>query len=261
MRILITILAVFVSLPLALAIESHEITYTIEDDVIKANHLIEIENRTKMEIQLPEDSYYFTVLVDGKNTNYSLIQAEGYKILNIPLEEERNIEISYQTAAFLEKGEHSYFSGYVIPAKTDILSMHLILPEHALLARHVDSLNPPIIPKPSSVESNGRQIIITWKETEPSGAFSIFVAYEEKDSYSWTLLLWIFLITLGIIGFFYQKKYIKTKSRRKKKLQSRKAKEYEPKDDRGGEILEEKDTLEKKRKKLIMKSWMLLSLH
>ncbi|MFP4423967.1 MAG: hypothetical protein ACLFP2_01920 [Candidatus Woesearchaeota archaeon] len=75
MKFFFMLLAVFVCLPLALAIESHDITYTIENNLIKAEHLIEVENRTKLEIQIPEDAYYFTVLVNNKNINYSLVQA------------------------------------------------------------------------------------------------------------------------------------------------------------------------------------------
>ncbi|MFP4423968.1 MAG: helix-turn-helix transcriptional regulator [Candidatus Woesearchaeota archaeon] len=124
--------------------------------------------------------------------------------------------------------------------------MQLILPEKALLTRYVESLNSPISPKPFSVGTNGRQIIITWKETEPSGAFSIFVAYENKNSFPWILLLEIILIILGVIGFFYHKKKIRKElmKRKRKRLKTIKTKGIESKDDKEEELKEEKEIKE-----------------
>lgn len=206
MKKLAMIVALIMLAPSAYALETHDITYSIEDDSIKAQHLLHLENRSTLELQLPADAYYFTVLVDDKTVDYSLEKSNNYKILDIPIDERSDlIEISYQTSEFLDKGQVSYFSAYVIPIKTDVLSIRLSLPSKALLARPIDSMNPPIIPEPDSIDTDGRQIVITWKQHDPKQTFSIFSVYEEKGQFPWKLSLGALIIIISIAAYIYMR--------------------------------------------------------
>ncbi|MGM5482175.1 MAG: helix-turn-helix transcriptional regulator [Nanobdellota archaeon] len=215
MKIYLYILLFLFFPQLVLGMETHDISYSIDDDVINVKHALEIENRTELEFQLPEDAYFFSVSVDNKTVDYSLVQANTYKLLKIPLRQTNNkVRVLYSTSAFLDKGKNSYFSGYITPVKTDLLSIDLSLPRKALVARPVDSVNPPIMPKPFTINTNGRQIVITWKETNPKDTFSIFVAYEEENSFSWGSFLSATIIIVVFFGYVYFRK-TKIKSFRK----------------------------------------------
>lgn len=72
-----------------------------------------------------------------------------------------DVEVFYLTNSYLEKGRNSYFVAALrIIQSTKNLSVNLILPERALLARPLSALNPPVNPYPYFLDTTGRQITI-----------------------------------------------------------------------------------------------------
>ncbi len=179
-------------IPSALAIETHDITYTV-NDIVKVQHLLAGADESSVQLLVPEDAYNFDVVVDKKPAEFTLSRTDQHKQVVIPLSSgSHKVGVSYLTAAYLEKGRYSYFVGSLQTTQhTDTLSVYLTLPEGALLARPLTALNPPVNPLPVSVGTTGRQIMIKWLEEEvkPSDALSMFVIYEEKSGVLWYLVL------------------------------------------------------------------------
>ncbi|MFP4117530.1 MAG: helix-turn-helix transcriptional regulator [Candidatus Woesearchaeota archaeon] len=197
---------IFVMLvPAVLGIETHDVTYTI-NDVVGVRHLLTTSNESSIELFVPDDAYNFDVAVDDEPAEFNLSRTDDDKEVLIPLSpDSQEIEVSYLTGSFLEEGKHSYFVGSLRTAQyTDELSLDLILPETALLARPLSASSPPVSPSPVSVETGGRQITVKWIEQDmkPDEIFTMFVVYEDTGGVQWNLIL-ITLITIIFAGGFY----------------------------------------------------------
>lgn len=193
--------------PAVLGVETHDISYVIDEDIVKVQHTLATDE--SMHLLVPEDAYRFDVVVDRKPADFTLSRTDEYKQVSVPLSAgSHEIGISYLTSSFLEKGKHSYFAGTVRTTQTtDTLSVHLTLPEEALLARPLNSLNPPVNPHPSAVETTGRQIMIKWVEEniEPDDVFSMFVVFEEDVEILWYAVIGGMILVFGAALHFYAK--------------------------------------------------------
>ena len=201
-------LTILMLTPIVLSIDTHSVSYTIDDDVVKVKHTITTSN--SINLLIPEDAYNFEVFVNEKIGEFTLSRTENYKQILIPsLTDSKEIIIAYTTSSFLEKGKKSYFTGTIrTTQKTNKLSVYLILPEKAPLARPLNALNPPVSPKPLSVGTTGRQIIINWvkENVEPGDVFSMFVVYDGRNVNLWYFIIgFITLIIISGIIYFYKK--------------------------------------------------------
>ncbi len=208
MNKIIYLLVFLLFIPAVLGIETHDITYTIDNDIVKVQHILETDE--SLELLVPEDAYNFKVIVDKKASDFTLSRTDGHKQISVPLSTgSHKIEVSYLTASYLEKGKYAYFVGsFQTTQPTDKLSIYLEMPEEGLLARPLNALNPPVNPYPASVETTGRQITIKWAEEDVNAddVFSMFVVYEEERGIIWLAVIGIVVILIiGAVFYSYTK--------------------------------------------------------
>lgn len=208
MNKIIYLLVFLLSIPSVLGIETHEITYTLDNDIVKVEHVLASDDSVRLLV--PEDAYNFNVIVDKKASDFMLSRTDKHKQLTVPLSAgSHKIGVSYLTASYLEKGKHAYFAGsFQTTQPTDKLSIYLKMPEEALLARPLNALNPPVNPYPASVETTGRQITIKWVEEDVNAddVFSMFVVYEEERGIIWHVVIGVVIILIiGALLYFYIK--------------------------------------------------------
>lgn len=196
--------------PAVLSIDVHDVSYVIDNDIIKVQHNLTVNTLTDEPIKLlvPEDAYNFEVIVDKQPTSFTLSKLDEHKQVSIPLSRESHeIKINYLTSSFLENAKYSYFLGVIRTTHpTDVLTASLTLPETALLARPLNAFNPPISPSPFIIETTGRQITIKWAEenVEPKDIFSMFVVYDEdKSLFRYVLIGSIIILAFGLMFYFY----------------------------------------------------------
>ncbi len=206
---LIYLFILLLLIPAALGIEAHDISYTV-NDVVKVQHLLTTTDESSVQLLVPEDAYSFDIVVDKKPAEFTLSRTDQHKQAVIPLSSgSHKVGVSYLTASYLEKGRHSYFVGSLQTTQfTDMLSVYLILPDEALLARPLTALNPPVSPSPASVETTGRQIMIKWAEEDVTAddVFSMFVVYDEERGIIWLVVIGIVIILIiGAVLYFYTK--------------------------------------------------------
>ena len=140
--------------------------------------------------------------------------------------------------------EFDYSRNLGLPQAPDVLSYTVLLPPgYYLNPNHNLSMSPSIVPAPSNIGTNGRNIVISWVEKNPSLPKIYFVKYYnvgEIESLSETLgkelsegtVLWIIFVVLIIgvvLGFFINKQFekrsprsVNNKNSRNNKVENRK---------------------------------------
>lgn len=138
-------------------------------------------NKTPIRWKIPEDAYGFET-----SSDFDLERNENFKEITFY---NKTGKIKFKTSDILDKGDKNYFVIDFFPENID--DIELILPEKAFLSRPLDSINPPVSPSPERVYSDGRRIIIEWKN--PSNNH-LFVVYESENSF-----IWVYFVGIGIL--------------------------------------------------------------
>lgn len=83
MNKIISLLVFLILLPVVLGIETHNITYTIDKDLVQVQHLITTNESVKLIV--PEDAHDFNVLVNNHVADFDLLRIDRHKEIFIPL--------------------------------------------------------------------------------------------------------------------------------------------------------------------------------
>ena len=117
--------------------------------------------------------------------------------------------------------EYDYSRNLGLPQIPSVLTYSAILPVgYYLIPNHNTSMNPSIVPQPTSIDTNGKNIVIRWTENNPSLPKTYFVKYYrtgEIESASETIgkelgeptVWWMMLIVLiaGLAAGFFVSRY------------------------------------------------------
>ncbi len=211
MKRLIAILSLLwlISLPGAMAIGQHEVEYNVEGENVLVREQLSIDNRSEVNLFVPQDAYDIKTWVDGEPGVFRLGEQDGYRVITVDTEEHtQEVKVEYGTTVPVDRGRTSYFVyGFKASEQTELLKISLMLPEGAVLSRPLDSPTPPVNPFTEEVTTTGRRMIIRWEEEEVPGSevFSMFVSYEE-DRFNWLYLTPLLVLAIFLALFFYYRK-------------------------------------------------------
>ncbi|MCX8159062.1 MAG: hypothetical protein N3D20_02120 [Candidatus Pacearchaeota archaeon] len=190
--------------------------YSIEfnqiENKVLVTHNIDFDEEQSIIFQLPSD---FS----------SLSISKPYSLTNNELSfREKDIKISYITKSLIEPSSKGHYFITKIPFlfNFDKLTIKLILSEGHFVSENK------IFPKPSSIETDGKQIIIIWNVTNVSKDFDfpIFVSIESKNS----IIIWIvyvlFFVIICLVIYFVYDKYLKKTKKEKKSIQKEDIEKY-----------------------------------
>ncbi len=160
-------------------------------------------------LDLPKDADDIKVLIDDKekefsiNNNIAAINGTG-----------KNLTISYSSKEYIENAKKTYFTAEVISLLDEELKIKVILPESAVLEKSFKNRleEASVYPKPSRIETNGRNLIIAWNhDAGKNENFPLFIIYDIKN-FNYIYLIIILMVLIAIIYFATKKnKKIKNK--------------------------------------------------
>lgn len=217
---ILSFLLILIILPLANALEYKQEFYLQEkgtNTIITIDY--EKENNFNFYLDFPRDVEDIKVYFDDNEKKFEVRKSELNNFANI-FGKAAKVKIEYISNYYIEHSSKYYFTAEVNPAIKGKLEIKVILPESATLDKPYDekSLNS-IYPKPSKLETNGKNLIITWeKETESYDPFSLFLVYNYSN-FNYGII--ISLILLALITFFV------FKTIKKRKLKIKKVKIYD----------------------------------
>jgi DNA-binding MarR family transcriptional regulator len=217
---------------------------TYKAGVFEDKALIEINfgDVSNLEFKLPYDTRIFETNIK----EYEIIDLEDYKILKV--DKANNLEISYITNSVIDrtnKRNFFIFNNYF----GELESISLSLPEGAVLGDL-------IVPDPDEITTDGRRIILEWRDFSEEEIIVDYSFIKEKSN------LWIYLLIILIIAFllFYLYKSRKFKRqvktlKQKSKVAKKKSKEKRKKDITRNLFGEEKKIIEYLLNKKGHESW------
>ncbi len=167
-----------------------------------------LDSISDLELRIPKD---FTSL--EINSEYELEDFGNYKLIKINSAE--NLSISYITQFMVDKSKdrYSFVSRNYLNKPQEI---KLVLPESAVLLEEGI-----VSPEPDSTSSDGRSIILTWKNYNEK---QIVVDYEFVKKNNFVFYIIILIIILFFIGYLiFQRKIFKKRIEKiKNKVRKRK---------------------------------------
>ncbi len=191
-----------ITLPGVLAVESHEVEYSVENGNVLVRESI-VSKGGEASFFVPDDLYDIRTWSDGTSTSFTIDRQNNRRVITVDTDNTTDIELEYKTSELVDQGRTSYFvHGFRVKEPTEKVTIRLILPEKAVLPRPLDSLTPPVNPYPDEVTTTGRRMVFGWEEEDmqPDDVFSIFVSYQE-DSFNWIYLLPLIGL-VALTGFF-----------------------------------------------------------
>ncbi len=211
--VIIALVCIFSFLSIANALESAldnaEISaeYTIVEKTVIVK--ISFKNVSNLKLKIPYDSKAIEA-----NREYEIKSFENYKLIKVASAED--LVIKYITKSPIEISKDKYFFIIENPFK-EKADIRIYLPESAVLGE-----KKLIFPQPSRIWTDGRRIIIDWKNLEEE---NILVEYEfiEKGNYLFYVVLSI-LITFVIVLYNHEKKKLNSKIQQIKKKAKEKKK-------------------------------------
>jgi len=183
--------------------------------VININH--EQETRFNFYLDLPKDVKDAKIYLDNQENKFEVRQAELTNFVNV-YGKATNIKIEYSSSYYLDHSSKYYFTAEVNPVLDGDLIIKVILPEGATLDRlyHNDNQGS-VYPKPSKLETNGKNLIIIWEnKAESYKEFPMFLVYNYKN-FNYLILIVSLLMILVIV-------YLIFKTVKKRKLKIKKVK-------------------------------------
>ncbi len=190
-------------------IELYRTTFTVTDkDTVSLRSDIVLKDfNTTFILKLPDDAEGIQLSLNGQPMQEAIMPSGDIKIVKLEAKSEDEITLLYTSMMFLEKGKSNLFIAEVkTPYAADMLETEVILPERAVLAKKESSQSSSItassvLPKPESIDTDGRSIIITWKKSDVAAqdSISMMVFYDRQKS-SFFLILALSIAT--VLGFF-----------------------------------------------------------
>ncbi|MFW6310710.1 MAG: helix-turn-helix transcriptional regulator [Nanoarchaeota archaeon] len=195
MKKYLVILVLFFSI---FCVNASSLDYTIIDNKVLVE--INLDSVSNYELKLPYDYKALDI-----NTNYDIIDNK-LKIIKA-----ENVSIKYITKSHLEQAKDNSF--FIVKGSDSYTfnEINLNLPKEAILNQE-----PVIFPKNYELETNGRNIIIKWKEIPNS---EILVSYEVIQNTG--VFLYFFLILLLLILIYVLFNYYKNKKENKKQVKKK----------------------------------------
>lgn len=194
---ILTISVLIISLSLIGSVSAS--VYNIEinqvGDKLLAKHIISLDSENTIQINIPSDAS-------------SLSSKQDYSIENnVATITGKNIELSYLTQGALQKSDDGYYfvEDIKFNSNFDEATIKLILDTGYFLD------NEHIYPKPTKIETDGRQISVIWelKDTKQGSDIPIFLTIFSSSASS-SILIWaIILVLLIVVGYFLYKFYPK----------------------------------------------------
>jgi len=194
-------------------------------NVSASSHSIEIhqlENKALIKHSITLDKEQ-AILLELPNDFSSLSAKPLYSISGTTLILSGNpIEASYITKTLLESSEEGYHFITKIPFvfDADNLTIKLILDEGSYVYQDY------VFPKPSKIETNGINIILTWElnNVKEGNDFPIFVSIKSKKSSTSPYIPFVLLFALLIVIFYLVYKNFKKNRQKPKKTKPQKNK-------------------------------------
>lgn len=191
----IGILAVLLSLSVTAAeITSYALEYNLVADKAVAEITLHLDNfHSGWELPLPRDA----VAIDVPGRQFEVVETEEKAtVLRIGGEGLFNtLTVNYITDSVIEKTKDRFFILDLAGIEADERTITVKLPEKATLKYRLDSGQASIIPAPGQVQTDGKQIIISWTEQELAGVSSLLVIYSPLPRN----LGWIWLVA-GLVA-------------------------------------------------------------
>ena len=193
----VILVAVVIALSLVNTVQAS--IYNIDINQVGGNLLVKYtissDNENTIKINIPSDVTSFS-------------SKQSYSIENdIVTITGKDIELSYSTTDALQKSDDGYYLVDNIKFNSDFDSatVKLVLDTGYFLD------NEHIYPKPSKIETDGRQITVIWelKDIKKGSDVPIFLTIFSSSASS-SLLIWILiLVVLIVVGYFLYKFYLK----------------------------------------------------
>jgi hypothetical protein len=213
--ILIFVLLIIIILSLSVvSASSYNIKFNQVDGKLLVKHNIIFDSLQTISLPLPNDATSLSSAPQGAIADNNLTITG------------REIQVSYIAREDLEQSEKGYYFVTKIPLvfDADKVTIKLILSEGYFLSP--DNA----FPKPESITTDGKQIIVSWELTDIKKGtdFPVFVAIESKSQATITWIIWILaIITIAFIAYFVYDKYIKKRKAERKPKQKRREKQKE----------------------------------
>ena len=193
---------------------NYEQEFQVINKETNVNILINFDNKQDFNfyLDLPRDVNNVKVFLDNKENNFEVIKSEFGNIVNIK-GNAKEIKINYDSKSYIEQPNKNYFTAEITSLLDSELKIKVILPEGATLDKSFtqDFKETSIYPKPSKVETNGKNLIITWQyNTRKDENYPLFMIYNTKK-FNYIYFIIIFIILSILILFKFRRKQVKIK--------------------------------------------------
>lgn len=179
------------------------------DNILKETISITLENNNEsiFSIALPKDAYNIKVNDKTKELN------DGFLDLNMSCKS-CIFNVSYEIAGKIEIAnlfDRTYSRTLDFPESPKTLNYKILIPSGYLIGHQTESSEPIIVPKPTKISTNGKDILIRWTQEEPEFPIRYFIMYHlPKEKYAFfegvneelhEPVVWLFIIISAIIFF------------------------------------------------------------
>lgn len=213
MKISSYILIFLLSIQIVNAIEYKQEFYLQDKETnVKININYDKESNFDFYLDLPRDVSEIKVYFDDKEKKFQVRKAELINFVNI-FGQAKNIQINYNSEYYIEHSSKYYFTAEITPVISGNLEIKVILPEGATLDKpYSNQGSNSVYPRPSKLESNGKNLIIIWEETvEAYSPFALFLVYNYQTFNYLYILIGLLLIVAILFSIFKIMKKRKTK--------------------------------------------------
>jgi len=205
-------------LAFSVSASSYNLELNQMDNKILAEYTISLDSKQEIILNIPADAYSIS-----SSISYTLEDGIFSATSN-------ELNLSYLTSSLLEYsgGDYYFVSSFSFPLAFDNTSIKLILKE----GYFTDAEK--IFPKPSEIDSDGRQITMSWNLNKVAAGDDIpmFVIIKSESSRTGALITWVLsIVALLLIIYFTYDKLISRfmrKPAKKEKKKKRKKKAAKP---------------------------------
>ena len=189
----------FIFLVKTISATNAETDYYIYEKNILVRHYF--DSASELELRLPKD---FTVL--EINSEYKLEESSKYYLIKI--NSANNLSIKYITQSMISKSKNRY-SFVSRNYLNKMQNVRLVLPESAVILE--DGL---VFPEPDLISSDGRSIILTWKDYNEKQIIVDYEFLKDKKFIQYSIIL--IIIIIFALYLILQRKIFKRKIKKLK---------------------------------------------
>ncbi len=189
-------------MPVSGQIKEYQAVYDIySNDILVELNIILDEHQKTLEINIPKDAE--AIEVDKFKFEVVKLDNKNKLIIQDPI---NSVNIKYITSSFIDKSKEDRFFILSLNQEKEVT---LKLPEKAVLKYSLNSLEQSVFPKTNNISTDGKRIIINWKENDLKQSSSILVIYNQKESFNFLFWLALGLIFILLFIFFKYFRYYK----------------------------------------------------